>query len=223
MTYAVLMLSLVIALLIETTSWSLRSYAKIEYRGTIISKTNIYLYGARLFILIYMTGLSFLVDKREAVFNLIMLVSFSYILSSVIHLSILNNNTHAKICDIFLRVLFVDKLMIREQNKTKEYSSSLLFNTALSAFTFSLGMIAPYFFASLYPDYRMTFGTIGQIINSLGTIFLLFFVDPILYRHMDNNRLMENLHSYYAGRILGFILGGVLILIMGLTLGNAFQ
>lgn len=222
MTYAALILSLIIGLLMETTSWSLRSYARMEYRGAIISKTNIYLYGARLFILFYMTGLAFVVDEKEAVFNLMILVSFSYILSAIIHFALLNNNLHGKMCKIFLKVLYVNELMLKKQNKTKRYSISLLMNTAFSAFVFSLAMIAPYFCASLYPDYRMTFSAIGQIINSIGTVFLLFFVDPILYEHMDNNRLMENLHSYYAGRIFGFMSGGILILIVGLILGDIY-
>lgn len=73
-------------------------------------------------------------------------------------------------------------------------------------------MLSPYVVASLFPAHRMALGAIGQIINSLGTLILLFLVDPILYRLMDNDELSENLQAYSYGRAFGFLIGSCLIL-----------
>jgi cytochrome c biogenesis protein CcdA len=98
----------------------------------------------------------------------------------------------------------------------RSFNINLFLNTAISAVIFCSAMVAPYFAASFYPEYRMTLGAVGQIINSFGTIVLLFFVDPILYNLMDQNKLMTCFNSYLMGRFFGFCLGGVVLIIFGI-------
>jgi len=59
----------------------------------------------------------------------------------------------------------------------------------------------------------MTLSGVGQLINSFGTLILLFMVDPLLYRLLDKNILSSAIRSYTMGRLFGFFLGGLLVLI----------
>lgn len=212
MLYFGLIVALGFALLIETTSWSIKSYSKQEFKGIFVAKTNIYLYGARLFLLFYTVGLSYLVDTKMQISDLIKLVSISYLLTALLHASILNDKIHVAVCEYFMRIIGIPQLYRRQKSKTKIISIKLVFKTSVSSFVFTLAMAAPYISASLFPELRMTFSAIGQIINSFGTLILLFYVDPTLYRLMDSNKLMEGLYGYFIGRILGFFIGGIFLL-----------
>jgi predicted anti-sigma-YlaC factor YlaD len=117
-----------------------------------------------------------------------------------------------------MRILFIPKYAISSGSTSKHRNKKLASFTLISALIFSCAMAVPYVSAALFPEYRMTLGALGQIINSLGTILLLFLVDPILYKHMDNNQLKENLHGYYVGRFLGFLLGGSVLFIIAMNI-----
>ena len=220
--YIFFIASLSIALLTETTSWLVRSYSKKECNGVFIAKTNIYLYCARIFLLIYTAGLSYLVDNNIELVEILLLVSMSYILASLLHILLLGHYVQHKICSFIIKILLINNNGVRNINninyENKVAQKNLIANTTISAFFFSLAMAAPYATASLLPDLRMTLGAIGQIINSAGTIILLLLVDPILYKLMDLGVLMENLKGYLIGRILGFMIGGFFLFTMGLFL-----
>lgn len=216
MLYFILIIALGIALLIETTSWSIKSYSKPEFKGIFVAKTNIYLYGARLFLLVYTVGLSYLVDSKVQIFDITIIVSVSYLFSSLIHMCVLSNKCHVKLCELFMWIIAVPKSLRRTNSEIKIFSKMLALKTSASCFIFAIAMAAPYISASLFPDLRMTFGAIGQIVNSFGTIMLLFFVDPILYKLMDANELMENLYGYFIGRILGFFVGGTFLVLIAI-------
>lgn len=217
MLYIGLIVTLGLALVIETTSWSIKAYSKPEFKGIFVAKTNIYLYGARLFLLLYTVGLSYLVDSKMNIYDITFLVSISYLFSALLHGCILNNKFHIKVCEFFMKIIRIQQHSRRADSNIRIFSNSLALKTAASSFFFTISMAAPYISASLFPDFRMTFSAVGQIINSFGTIILLFFVDPVLYKLMDSNNLMESLYGYYVGRIFGFTLGGIFLALMAVS------
>jgi hypothetical protein len=213
---ALMPLSLTVALLIETTSWSLRGSANTHNKGLFISRTNIYLYSARLFILFYAVGLSFLVDKNAPLTEIIKLILGSYLLAAVFHLFLLHKKIHDVLCKFFLKLLVLNEESIKNTgSKCDVFVNRLFLHTTFSAFVFCCAMVTPYVAASLLPDYRMTLSALGQIVNALGTLALLFFVDPILYKLMDLNVLAESLRAYYVGRIIGFMMGSLIAALLG--------
>lgn len=67
-------------------------------------------------------------------------------------------------------------------------------------------------FASIFIDSRLVISNLGQLINAVGMIIILFFVDQKLYLAFDNNNLYRSLVAYSKARSLAFLLIGVVFL-----------
>lgn len=88
----------------------------------------------------------------------------------------------------------------------------VLMITAASSSIFSLGLAVPYILASTYPDYRLTLASLGQVVNAVGTLLLLLFVDQILFQSIDDGTIRFKVIRYTIGRSLGFGLAGLILL-----------
>lgn len=51
---------------------------------------------------------------------------------------------------------------------------------------------------------------IGQIINSLGMLSLLFFVDQALFSSLDSGNIKIDVKTYTYGRIIGFLISALM-------------
>jgi len=60
----------------------------------------------------------------------------------------------------------------------------------------------------------MSLSYVGQTVNALGTIMLLFMVDQRLFRALDKGELNQTLPSYSLGRGLAFGISAVLCLLI---------
>jgi hypothetical protein len=84
--------------------------------------------------------------------------------------------------------------------------NTLFLNSWVATSILVFGVTSPYIVASIMPEIRMTIATLGQVINAIGTVILLFKVEPLLYRRMDKNDLHIHVFSYIKGRCFGLLL-----------------
>lgn len=201
-----------ISLLVETSSWHLRSLANKNSQGLFNSRANIYLYGGRFFALAFMMLMSSFVDRHFSLISVIESIAICVTLAGVFQLSYASFRPARDYLDIFLfRVILhgINDFNIALGEHQKD--SSLFLKTIFSTVILCVGVTSPYIIASKFPDARMTISTLGQIINAFGTVILLFWVEPHLYKKMDKGQLNLNLHSYFDGRALGLIIVAILL------------
>lgn len=210
--YCFLAFMISICLLIETTTWILRSYAGPDESGKYIARTNIYLYGGRFFSLFFGLGASFMVDAGISTSSILLVIASAILSASISHLLI------SRFEWVLFKIAFLLKLEVKNINKNKIDNNRLKRNSTISTFIFSFGLTIPYIIASRFPDLRMTLSNLGQIINALGTLILLFIVDPILYKEMDSGNLRGSIYSFVKGRTYGLLLGSLLLILIYLFL-----
>ena len=210
MIYIALIAAVAVSSTIETSSWNLRSLASRDNKGLFIARTNIYLYGGRFFLLAFSTGLAYLVDMSATAVEISFVIFLSYISAALVHTLLLSGNISNLLVKSCVRLLGLPNENSRLQHV---FSAKIFWFTSISAAFFCVAMTAPFIIATQFPEYRMTLSGVGQLINSFGTLILLFMVDPLLYKLLDKNILSSAIRSYTLGRLFGFFLGGLLALI----------
>lgn len=201
---------LTIAMLIDSTAWHIRALAVIEDRGLFISKTNIFLYGGRFFSLLYMTILAYFVDIGKMPADIILVSAIGFGIAAITNHVILGIQRNRRVFVALAATgLFLPHRPPAEANvasavlRQSASAQKLFVQSALATFVFSLGISVPYFVAALYPDFRMTFNNLGQIINSIGMLILLLLVDAKLYRDWDAGVIAESNEAYTLSRTVG--------------------
>jgi hypothetical protein len=205
-------IALMSSLLVETTTWWLRAEATKGSVGLFVSRTNIYLYGGRLFSLIFAAGISFLIEISVSTQILIILFTLSFVFNSLVHVFVLNGGSLTYyILKVFSRFLRLPPPEIRVHHPQTKYFSRITVVTAASSFAFSMGLTLPYILASLVPDYRLSISSLAQIINSFGTLLLLFYVDQVLFSAVDDGTIRTKVIEYSRGRALGFSVASIVL------------
>lgn len=202
-----------ISLIIETTSWTIRALSTPGSSGIFIARTNIYLYGGRLFALLYIIFMSYLVDKGANTSDILSAMATAYLLTWATHVAFRHSSLLKRLISTttvtFLRLPVIDGITRKEI-----VNNALRQSTLIATLFFVAAMSLPYVLAASYPTYRMTFSSLGQIINSFGTLILLFIVDPKLYKLMDEKKLSTQIFEYERGRTLGFGIGGATLMLL---------
>lgn len=218
-------ISISIAMIIDSTAWHIRGLARLEERGVFISKTNIFLYGGRFFSLLYMTSLSYLVDIGGSAFQIIMVSAAGFLVSSASNKLILGVRGIRK---VFVETVSnILRLPHRECNintvsfrifSSSSFKSSLFIFSTLATIVFSMGISVPYVIASLFPDYRMTFNNLGQIINSLGMLMVLLIIDNRMYRDWDMGLILDSNEQYTSSRVAGLMVASAIYFIIAILI-----
>lgn len=205
-----------ISSLIETTSWALRAMSSKSNQGLFNAKANIYLYGGRFFALFFMMILSLIVDKQADLHHVLMFISISVSFAALLQLLYWHSNFFFLLINRIMIFLFLKKItnvnLLNIQNK--KIVKRLFINSWVATLILVFGVTSPYLLGALYPNLRMTISTFGQVINAIGTIILLFKVDPILYQRMDKNDLHIHVFSYIKGRYFGLIFASSILWIL---------
>ncbi|MFN4357530.1 hypothetical protein [Sphingopyxis alaskensis] len=205
--------SVSIAMIIDSTAWHIRGLARVEERGAFISKTNIFLYGGRFFSLLYMTALAYLVDIGGTASEIILVSATGFFVSSIANQAILGTR---KVRKRFVEtVAYALHLPAREcdidADHFRIFSRSALENrlflySSLATLIFSMGISVPYVVASIFPEYRMTFNNLGQIINSIGMLMVLLVIDNRMYKDWDKGSIRESNEYYTSSRTAGLMI-----------------
>jgi hypothetical protein len=201
--------------LIETTSWALRAMSNKSNQGLFNAKANIYLYGGRFFALLFMMILSLIVDHETNLHQVVFFIAISVSFAALLQVLYRHSNFFFLSINRIMIFLFLKKIsnvnLLITQHKI---DNRLFINSWLATLILVFGVTSPYLLASLFPNIRMTISTFGQVINAIGTIILLFKVDPILYQRMDKNDLNIHVFSYIKGRYFGLLTTSIIFWVL---------
>lgn len=217
--YILVVISLSMSFLVETSSWCARSYAGKGNIGIFIARTNIYLYGGRFFAIASQVLIGYLVDSGAVPIQTLGIFFFGFVLSVLTHFVILGNRSW--------RYGFEKKLLFLLQLKSDRQADSISFpiNQALFWATsvvstfFAIALMAPLVLASAFPEYRLTLNNSGSLINFFGMLLLLGYLDPMMYKSLDDDTFNQKIESYIWGRMTGFAVCATLLalVLIGLT------
>jgi hypothetical protein len=203
----VIAVSFAIASFIETSSWGMRSLSSGEFVGRIVAFTNIYLYVARFFLIFFSIGLAYLVEIGRSTDSIALTAVVSFSLAIISHLFFLNRKVERKILFGILSRIRSGYLYTVQKDRKEFFYRKIFFSTFISTSLFCIAILAPFTFATIAPEFRMTIGYAGQVINAIGTVVLILAVDPVLFRMLDKGSLFRGLSAYYLGRFSGYFFG----------------
>jgi len=204
-----------VSLLVETTSWTLRAMSTKSNQGHFNARANIYLYGGRFFALLFMMILSLIVDHEADLHHVLFFIAMSVSFAAFIQLLYWSSSVFFKSVNYIIIFLLLKKM--RYVNPIKNHDKvdhTLFLNSWIATSILIFGVTSPYILASIMPEIRMTIATFGQVINAIGTIILLFKVEPLLYRRMDKNDLHIHVFSYIKGRCFGLLTTSIIFWVL---------
>lgn len=214
-------ITLSMSLMVETSSWVIRVHAKKETTGQFIARTNIYLYGGRFFAILTQVAVGFMIDKGMALLQTISVFAIGFFLAVVTHLFFLANSNRRVQLEVFLiRWLGLTQHAESPRAITKsKLNKRLLFVTCIVSGFFSLALVAPLALAATFPEYRLTLNNAGATINFLGMLLLLGYLDPVMYKALDEGTISSQIGSYIYGRVCGFAGCGffLALIVMGMA------
>lgn len=213
--------SILINFFIETLSWYIKSISLPGNMAKSISISNMVLYSSRIFNYLFLTTISFYVDRNQKLEVLVITILCSMYTSFLIHIIFFTSKFSLNLLHIFFTI--ITKPIKKARNsfsqlvfhivEPKILDKKILFLTTVSSLLFSITLVGPYLLIYLMPNFKLTIISIGSIGNFLATIPLIFYVDYILYSYMDKSVLIEYLFSYILGRALGFLLFAIILTI----------
>lgn len=207
-----------LSLLVETSSWCVRAYAGAGNLGAFIARTNIYLYGGRFFAIGTQILIGYLVDRGALPIDTLLVFLFGFALASVVHMIVLaKSSLRLSFEKILLRLLFL-KPQVEVKEMTYSLNRRLFLATAVVSTFFAFALMAPLVLASAFPEYRLTLNNSGSLINFFGMLLLLAYLDPMLYKALDDGTFNEKIESYIWGRITGFMICAATLAIALLSL-----
>jgi hypothetical protein len=187
--------------------------------GFFNARANVYLYGGRFFALLFMMILSLIVDREPNFHHVLIFISISVSLAAIIQLLYWNSSTFFKCVNRVIIFLLLKKMPYVIPLKThNKVDHTLFLNSWIATSILVFGVTSPYILACIMPEIRMTIATLGQVINAVGTVILLFKVEPLLYRRMDKNDLHVHVFSYIKGRCFGLMLAAGIFWLLFFTL-----
>lgn len=220
-------ISLALVFLVETLSWFVRANALTAGRAYVISKSNLILYSSRAFAFGFQASLSYYIETRGEVDGVLFICIVGFVSAALFHLLAFYHRPTRKVLWAAMVMLMKKinrwdaSIMAPELARVAGINSRrLFFSTAMSTAIFCLAITLPYLLAIYNPTLRLTYTSFIQLLNFLGTLFLLYSVDPVLYKLMDDGELQESIYDYVAGRVVGFFLSLLIAIIVISFLGN---
>jgi hypothetical protein len=200
----ILCASIALNLLIDSSGWWLRAFSDGSNIGHFVARTNLYTYSGRLFSFFYMFLLSIFIEFGATALEVCGLIVVSFVVGGLAHKIFLNRSTPSQyILQKLANIMRLEVTPVPVNFVGVSYGPKLLITTAAATTIFCLGMSAPYILASLFPAFRLTLASVGQILNAAGMMFILFFVDQIMYKSWDNRELGSAIEYYNNGRFIG--------------------
>ena len=213
--------SLAVSFLIETSSWCARSYAGPGNIGSFIAKTNIFLYGGRFFSIATQVLIGYLVDSGAVPSDTLGIFLLGFLLTIATHMLFLGNRSWRKSVEYLLLKLMrlqVSPSPSPSPSVSRVINKRLFIATTLVSTFFALALMAPLVLASAFPEYRLTLNNSGSLINFFGMLLLLAYLDPMMYKALDDGAFGEKVESYIWGRIAGFAICASLLAVVLLSL-----
>jgi hypothetical protein len=175
------------------------------------------LYFGRFFTLAFNVLLAFAIERGASGEAIALTLGVGFLASALVHVLLLRGGRPTQwLVSMLNRALLLPNWQnvhpLPGELKPVPLSPHLFWGTMASTLAFSLGASLPLLLAVAFPDYRMSLSYIGQIVNALGTLALLFLVDQSLFKALDRGSLVTALPSYGTGRAVAFGAAGILCL-----------
>ena len=211
--------SLAVSFLIETSSWCARSYSSPGNIGSFIARSNIYLYGGRFFAIATQVLIGYLVDSGAVPSDTLGIFLFGFLLTIATHVLFLGKRSWRKSLEyLLLKLMRLHVLPSPSPSVSRVINKRLFIATTLVSTFFALALMAPLVLASAFPEYRLTLNNSGSLINFFGMLLLLAYLDPMMYKALDDGTFGEKVESYIWGRIAGFAICASLLAAVLLSL-----
>lgn len=198
-------LALGISLFIETSSWWIRANASVGNFGHYISRSNIYLYSARLFSLGFSILLAIQIESNYSTFDITISLAISFLFASGLQFFLLAlPQIRVSVMKFIMKIMFLqeeDGFSDQAGSLKARLDKNLFFSAFLSSIIFAGGVSIPSFLSSIFIENRLVISNLGQFINAFGAIIVLFVVDQKLFRALDEGRLSIALLSYTYARV----------------------
>lgn len=207
------------AFLVESSSWWIKGACPPGMVGLYVSRSNIYLYFGRFFALAYNAMIAFGIENGATARQVAGTLALGFGAACGAHLALLTGGGATRATMSALgRILFLPHHAWIVAPAPPARNRAIVLATATASLCFGLGISLPLLLAVFVPEYRMSLSYIGQTVNAMGTILLLFMVDQRLFRSLDEGTLLRDLPSYSLGRAVAFgIAGLVCLLVFGIT------
>lgn len=208
-------IAMIAAFVVESSSWWIKGACAPGSVGLYVSRSNIYLYFGRFFALAYNALIAFGIENGAPAGNVAMTLAIGFAGTCVAHLVLLRGGTttHLTVA-VLARLLLLPHPAPYIRERTVPGNRSIVASTAIASLCFGMGISLPLLLAVFVPQYRMSLSYVGQTVNALGTIMLLFMVDQRLFRALDHGELNTRLPSYSLGRALAFGISAVLCVLI---------
>ncbi|WEK44384.1 MAG: hypothetical protein P0Y64_06145 [Candidatus Sphingomonas colombiensis] len=197
--------------IVESSSWWIKGACTPGTIGLYVSRSNIYLYFGRFFSLAYNALIAFGIENGAPAQHVAATLAIGFAGTCVAHLLLLRGGaiTHLTVA-VMTRILLLPKPGPYDGVPHPQMERRIVTSSAIASLCFGIGISLPLLLAVLVPQYRMSLSYVGQMVNALGTIMLLFMVDQRLFRSLDEGDLARTLPSYSMGRALAFGLSAAL-------------
>ncbi|WP_152542133.1 hypothetical protein [Sphingomonas sp. RIT328] len=199
------------AFLVESSSWWIKGACPPGMVGLYVSRSNIYLYFGRFFALAYNALIAFGIENGATARQVSGTLAIGFGAAFLAHLVMLSGGRATRVTMTMLgRILLLPHQQWNVAPAAIPRNKSIVLATATASLCFGLGISLPLLLAVFVPQYRMSLSYVGQTVNALGTILLLFMVDQRLFRSLDEGSLLNDLPSYSLGRAAAFGTAGVI-------------
>lgn len=205
-----------IAFLIETSSWLVRAQSIPSSLGLYVGRSNIFLYSARMFTLVFTVCLAFAVESGYHTQVILWIIAATFLLSALLHLVMIFERSRGHLMRaVSYALVLPSNPNVGSRVRRTDLTTRLFMMTLVTSVVFCISLTAPIIGAILLPEYRLSVSYIGQIINFFGTIIMLFYIDQRLFGAIDQGNIDQIIMSYVVGRFFSFILVGTIFLVIG--------
>lgn len=206
-------LALTAGMFVETGCWWLRGLGPPKQLGLYISRSNILAYAMRAFLVFYNALISFFIEMGARPRTVALVLGISFVLAGLSQIMLASRSG---ITMVFLKGMtrllrLPDPEPLHARSK-RVHDKRLFGLVSFSTTIFSLGMTLPLLVAVLVPQFRLSISYLGQIINIVGMIVVLFYIDQQLFSAMDKGTLLDDVTDYTYGRMFAFLLTGAAFL-----------
>jgi hypothetical protein len=191
----IIIIAIIMVMLFDLYSQYIRGCTSSKNSSQLIAKANWVQYQARILTMMAIMMITFAFEKKIINFDILKLLGFSFLCSSIVGLLYVINNNIFKAINLILRVptYFTFKTLYSEVYYyklifclNKVYLYSLFFNLLIG-----FAMAVPFIVATSNPDMRMTAAYVGQAFNFIASIVNFNLIEPYYYKALDEKKESE--------------------------------
>ena len=194
---------------VESATWFIRALAQRQKTGQMIAVSNMLLYSSRFFAFVFLLVMSFQIDTSSGWNSLWGTFVSAFVSAALLHVVFFFSKwSHTQWWPAIFgrrRLALVVDAKLLPAPRWRVHRRRLFAAVFFSASLFGLSATMPYMLAHLYYEMRMTLASVAQIINFAGSVLLVYWVDPMLFKLMDEASLGDALFDYLLGRLIVFV------------------